>query len=904
MSNLSYIKNLRFFNKKGELLDLEYNEDLNLLTGKVYLPEVSVGLIENETIYVLEEFQTSSNEILYDIPSLGKRMRCYFQNKKFYRFFTVDNPYEETPYINTLNEIEKDLYYNRPNLTYDSSKNCGFINEKYSSNFSSKPIRFDIALRSREEGTIEDRLIVEIDGEIIAEIIFHCECIGEDDRFVNKLADFGEYIQENEEYIFRNSDIKEELPDYNLLNKKRKEFLIELHNIKPYFSSYKGIINILNLFDYSDLKLKEYWYDMANKKMFSEDINLYEEKQLENPLNYNPNYQKTTFFGLFYEFNKVVEEQYTEDGLPLVKDNFLFSNEEILIKLFGLKEWIHDREIGGVCTIIDIVGEWVFYNKYNINFWFDDVQVEGTVNGTEPKFSVDKNIAYIEDLRPLLKDWNACELPREENLLPSCLLGNFNKCHTGWFGNLKYGLDNPIGHDEPNIPVGAIINLKDTTFDISWDKLRTQWRNTTHENTTYNITWNNAGHFQFYEIEWIVRHENPKYKDFLINEIGSIEKYRNIQVILPYSGTYSVTLILHKYNNEQCKLTKHSIIEVRTKNADFLSYFRFIDKDLQKYETCNLKWGDVNSHFGNAVYDNRKYTVDEAKIKYMTSTLNEYRPIHLFKDDYMRYNSLKYESLENITWSQYSYHSWEDLIYNKMYLSKFIIKKFVKGGTIQINNDIFVIKDDINENEYEKLCRLIENWEKNPSQSFHDYKFTARRHKEGRRIFIECVSKFAQDKRDIIGCSDNISISGYISLRKWKELKGEENCWKNIPLTWGNARQMYDVRSRDFAFTMENSRIYSDYFDCPILTPIFFTIDNSEMVGKTKCTWTLVRESTGEIVVELNGMNYFCYTFIDPDQYSLSVLIEDTNGNQKLVSKNKIINIYDTNDFKALEYAK
>lgn len=899
MFDIAKIKNLRFFNKEGNLIDTSYDEKLNLLQSNVYLPSVSVNLIENETIYILEEIYSKKSEgdveIDYDTPRIGKSIRLYFHKNK-YKFFTVNSPFDEYPLISQ--EIEQ-CFYPSDNNSLDSIDDKHVINE---SQKIGDPFKANVMIKSKDEGAISDILIIEIDGEIVAEITFHCECVGEDERFTKKLADFGEYIAENEEYIFRNSDISEVLPNHDTLNKKRKEFLIELHNIKPYFSSYKGIINILNLFDYSDLKLKEYWYDVRANKMFPEIINLYEEKQLDNPLNYNPNYKKTTFFGLFYDYNKVLEGHYTEDGLPIVVDNFLFSNDEILIKLFGLKSWLSDREIGGVCTIIDIIGEFVYFNKYNINFWLDNIEFSTKKYGAQPKFEVENSLIYIEDLRPYMEDWNKCELPRKDALLPSCVISNFRNCHVGWFSNSRYGMDNPVGHDEPRIPIGAMATITDHTFLTKWSDCTTKWGKTSHENTTYNIKWNNIGYYQYFDIEWEITHESRP--EFKINERGDIGKYKEIKCVLPYSGFYNVSLILHKYNNEPCRITRVNAIEVRTKEADFLSYFRFINQTLQSYEKCDVEWGNVNSHFAGTIHDNAKYTVDENKIKYVTSTLNEYRSINLFNDDLMRYDSLKYDSLDNITWDQYEYHTWGNLVYNKMHLSKFIIKKFFSGSTIQINKDFFKIKDSVNINEHNRLCEILSTWSKNPSVDFQSYSFKTRKNPLKDISYIECVSKFIRPERDIIGCSEGIEISGYKSLNTWQDFHGKDDIWSKIGLLWENTKNVCSVESHDYPFSQENIRIYSDYFDCPILTPVFFTIDNSEMVGKSKCKWTLLNAKTEEIVVELKNCLYFCYTFIKKGQFSLSVEIEDSNGNLKIVKKNKIINIYDTKEFKILENAK
>jgi hypothetical protein len=46
-------------------------------------------------------------------------------------------------------------------------------------------------------------------------------------------------ISPSEYKVFRQSDISEILPDYELINNKRVELLVEGRNIKPFIGTYK-----------------------------------------------------------------------------------------------------------------------------------------------------------------------------------------------------------------------------------------------------------------------------------------------------------------------------------------------------------------------------------------------------------------------------------------------------------------------------------------------------------------------------------------------------------------------------------------------------------------------------------------------------------------------------------------
>lgn len=905
MLDASKLRNFLLFDSKGRQINLLYDKRQNLMRGTVYLPEVSVGLIESITIHLVERIIVNGQERLLD-PRCTSTVHLELDRSGDYSLFVVDNPYEASPEIKVLGDSVSDYTAGQIPSFLMSGDKSWYENDQYNvetANATSvvqSTMQVNCMLRPTTAGVHGNALSVYLrrnydDGktpttepttECIIQLDLYCEAVGEDERLVKRLADFGEYISDKEEYIFRNSDINEDNPDYKALNLKRKEFLIELHNIKPYLSSYKGIVNILNLFDYPDLNLKEYWLDTTSGRMFTEDVNNYERQQLHSSAVYNRHYKKTTFFGLFYQFNVVEEDSYDEDGLPILRDNFLFSNEEIIIKLFGLKQWIKDREIGGISSIIDIVGEWTFFNKYSVNQWTDSYEYEIIDETTKiPTFTVGKSIAYIEDLRPRLENWNSCRLPRHKKISEKTYLDDYNTCKIGWFGHSQYELDNARGHDEPGIPVGAIIPVTNTTFDLRFKEARVQYRALTNTSTTYDIRWNNLASFDQYEVEWAIKHVSSQWS---MSKVTAVTE-RIVEFTVPYVGYYSITLQLRSYGNQSNRLTKHSIIEVKTREPDFLCYYRFIDQALQRYGTNALPFKNVHTSWGSVVYDNQKYTVDEAKIKYCTTTLAEYRRLHALRDPHVRFDGLQYKTLNNIQWSQYMYHTWENLLYRHVRLSKFIIKSFSAGGWLSVNNDQLVLPSNLNECEYSRVVDLL-------SYAFPYYQFIVRHYADNK--FIECISKQSRPHADVV-CAAGIDVDCNHTLDKTRPLP---LYLKDYAPIIKDAESVILPRSTEYPFTMENVRIYHDWCDCPVLTPVFFTIDNCAMVGKTRCTWTLRLNDT--VVVQLSDSNYFCYYFTSPGQYSLSLTIIDTNGNSRTITKERLINVHSSNKFKQLEYAK
>ena len=78
-------ENLKFFDSQSNDLNMSYDSTSEKWTGTIYLPEVSTGLFETSTIYILEEVEAvcsktiiiSSGKVL-----LNKETKDILKNKK------------------------------------------------------------------------------------------------------------------------------------------------------------------------------------------------------------------------------------------------------------------------------------------------------------------------------------------------------------------------------------------------------------------------------------------------------------------------------------------------------------------------------------------------------------------------------------------------------------------------------------------------------------------------------------------------------------------------------------------------------------------------------------------------------------------------------------------------------
>lgn len=191
--------------------------------------------------------------------------------------------------------------------------------------------------------------------ETIGQFVIYGETEAEDERLEANMKMIGVSLMEEDEFIFKSSDVNEMGIDYRLLNRKRKEMMNVYPEIYNYIGSYKAILNAINFFGYTDLMLIEYY------KNIDEDSTLYgklkrvvipdvldrdvEGYSYSEDLSKRIGYRKTNLMNLTYRI--------TDDEGNNVN---LYSLDEVQYKLVGLKKWLRKWVIPVNSNIRDITG--------------------------------------------------------------------------------------------------------------------------------------------------------------------------------------------------------------------------------------------------------------------------------------------------------------------------------------------------------------------------------------------------------------------------------------------------------------------------------------------------------------------------------------------------------------------
>jgi len=431
--------------------------------GSIFFDPVSAGLYENEQIFILQEFKDSGTGLNFvGFPHTGATgasgsamWRSRWENDSY---GDVDVSNVIFTYQITENDPElggDPTITNYQNIVFPIIKNQAdtYLNGYVSTPEGSTPSRalqVNVAINAPEQGAevYERKLIIEDitsgNPSKVAEIDFYGQIVGSDERLDVLTRNLGRAFVNEDSRILRNHDPSEPLPDYIEINEKRKELMVAGEDIFPYIGSYKGLIGALKFFGYQDLRIKEYWlnlnYQRVNLSPLQENqifLDNYNNTKTPNQTvliadvldnentgkyrleqTYGPNddgeyvldvssentlvpsrtYKKTSLFGLYYDIN-TTSTQTDPYGYPVTPEAFTFTQEEVLVKLFALKERLKESYLPLNARIIDITGEGVYYNVFNTKAWTDTVERDEVDSGNNINFIANPDFGFLEDLR-------------------------------------------------------------------------------------------------------------------------------------------------------------------------------------------------------------------------------------------------------------------------------------------------------------------------------------------------------------------------------------------------------------------------------------------------------------------------------------------------------------------------
>lgn len=742
MAATKYFENLRFFDKHGNPCSFTYDAVNDYWTGKLFFPRVSVSLYENQHIFILEKviINNSPGGEDYTFPVLANQTSPTAEDWKtrwetdesedqiFTYVIVEDN--DGNPYIQPFEEIQ----YANTAVPYtfaspDTTKVISAAN--------STPLKINIAFTSNDEDIYERTLIIEDlsspTPRIVAKIDFYGETVAEDERFRLLLENFGRTFNHMDELMLSNSDIKEPLPNWINTNNKRKELLLTGEEIYPYVGAYKGLINVVKFFGYQDLRIKEYWLNIDEK---SENYNKLLQYQLtglfkdeydpllRNPLIPSTVYKKTSMFGLFYDIT-VATGDVDEFGTPTTMNESMFTNEEVLVKLFALKKKLSEEFLPLNAKIVDIVGEGIYFERFGIRTWNDPLHNFTVKLADVLDFTSNIPVGYIRDLRKfhIKKFPNGMDLPLERftntvnpyttgQAYPASSIPSFIASINAYYEELKtfpfpyHGEKQEYRGDEPGIVAGCPIILTAKVIAFTWDDMDMKWddlsfQNNTSPAPTYTIyTWDTIDFSNYYEVEWTI--EKPAPLGYSFKFRGKIQDYYRLPHFLPYSGTYKVTLRMYDLYNTESIQIKEDLVVVHDRELELAGFCRFRNFDDYSWDGTSNDWNDLGGstwHFPIEGISAQDSPIHEKLLNWARYKNQE--DMQVFNEDLGLYEDLitstnpKSQRIgtRNLDWANLDlpwnemYHStWDMYDYHGEFLGGFRIFDPSYGDTVQIDD--------------------------------------------------------------------------------------------------------------------------------------------------------------------------------------------------------------------------
>lgn len=478
----------------------------------MFITQDNIQLVNNSIITFPDtsELLTNSYNIFYVSDQLLSSIDCEFKNvaehnKSFY-FYNVNG--QDITTINSLsiNDIEYFEY---------ASKYIYKINMLFVPNGNGTRINQHIFNHINE-------LSISIDSK---EYLFSISGASEEESPKLKIAlqNYKQQLTDDYYTAFKESKLnQEEVPkDQVLLNKKRKEFLLELFNIVGFVGSYKSLLNALDFFGWGDLlELQEYWKSKNTSEYKLTNINNEVVNHLDKSL---AGFRKSNQMALVYKINEI--DGYDEDGLPYFI-NVLTNTDEILSKLYALKRILENDFMPLNTKIVDIVGD--FNSVIGLEFitWLNDSTLTNSrLNssiGYPVEASIESKSVHIQNHEVLIDRWLYEPDSNDENLE---LIGNPNN---SIFNQQYFYVEQEVNED--------------TIFaDFDW---ATRYYSNDFGLIKINLAYDTSQYYKF-------KYQLLDMDDNILLESAQLENdklYNNTLYIgVSNQGTYKVNIIVYDY---------------------------------------------------------------------------------------------------------------------------------------------------------------------------------------------------------------------------------------------------------------------------------------------------------------------------------------------------------------------
>lgn len=910
---------LRFFDSESNSLNLVYNSDRELWEGNCYLPEVSTGLYETLTIYILEEVKGQLGNTKYITPISENTGVSRFNFKFISGYdFSEDIFLYGSKEVNSRQEIEILEEFNADLL--DSSTSTGVNPDGFKtigSNIPLIPIKCNVALMSeRDHYHTRVLSITEIDSlgneNAIANIRIYGETVEEDERLEVLLSNIGMTLTPEDYLILRDSNINEISPDWILLNQKRKELLLEASQIKPFIGTYKALLRAIDFFGYDKLTLNEYWLNVNEQSENfgklkavavpgQENVGFLANKNNGSTLP-NSNHKKTSRFSIAYRLN-APDGKVDEWDIPTTIETSDYTPDEVLIKLYGLKRKLQKDFLPLQAKIVDITGEADYFAQFNTNVWNNQHSIKVQEAGNNISFNVfpkNKQL-YIEDLRKV--DWRlkgaGQDFTNISNTLRAEFVESITNFHNGYY-NTNMSTFNTLG----GIPIGCPVVLTADSFIDSWDSAEFTF-NDANNTGNHMMTWEEWYKRGMYEIEWVITGPNG-YKETYYGPIGYYDslgvfhqQYQQVPLVLPYTGKYTIEMAVLDLYNVRSSFKSVDHIEVKSKGVEV---YAITQRTLPKlnWENYKYNWNIVGSDWDTSAENTTD--VDNAIASYYL-TLDRLNYIHDSEDGSEFSTVRRYEDPSTTTgfsetpgpyqWKELRKHEWNDganISWDMMRVGGDINSSF-KMDLLQSNgysNGTIVIDqvDPVTNMTMNDTYTIISTYPTNPAD------LTAWANIENELNGLNPNDNPILSKFNFNVVYSDTNNDGIDDDAKWilavAEVPSRTHDFKTVDFfTSSDGRILPDsiVHFTSYNPDYSDLQIIDSHKEIHMLNHLTFSYDITKMPGIVSQEWKLKNRSQNIEDIYYNN-TWLTYLFSTKGEYEIELELTDVNGNKNKTNKN------------------
>ena len=914
-------KNLRFFDSESNDLNLLYNSTTNIWEGICYLPNVSVGLYETLTIYILEEVVGPLGNTKFVTPISENTGTSTFKFEFFSGYdFSEDIFLYSAKNNNGQLEIQKDKVQRYTLLDSGSSTGVDQNGVKIiNSTLPLNPIKCNVALMSTEDN-FHTRLldITEVDESgvetLVATIRIYGETEEEDERLSVLLSNIGMTLSPEDYMILKDSDIKELSPDWLLLNQKRKELLLQASTIKPFIGTYKAILNAIDFFGYSNLTLKEYWLNINEQSENfgklkavavpnQETVGFLADKSKSQELP-SSNLKKTSRFSLVYRLNEP-DGNVDEWDIPTVKESTDYSPDEVLIKLYGLKNKLQKNFLPLQAKIVDITGEGDYFSQFNLNVWNNQHSIKVQNAGQNVDFSrfPKERQLFIEDLRKV--DYRLTGIFQDFNFLTDTDREEITESIQNFY-NGYYNEDLSTFNTLAGIPIGCPVVLNAESFIDSWDSAEFSFMDA-EDTGNHMLNWNNWWKQGIYEMEWTVSGPNGYLKTFR-GGVGYTDnsgvfhpEYQQFPIVLPFSGKYSVELAIYDLYNVRSSHREPDYFEVKNKNVEVYGLFQRMlpklnsDQYKYSYDTAgsDWDWSRENTTTVDSIIATYYLTLDRANYVHDSQDGEEFSTVRRYVDastttgfnetpgpyQWKELRTHVWNDGEKVNWdmmrvgadinSSFKFDVRQDMGYSNQF-PKMFIKQIDPVTNIEIN-DTYTITST-----YPTSSLDLAAWTNvaNELSSLN-------------AVDHPLFSKFNFNPVLVDNDGDGIEDECTFILAVSEEPSRTHDFFSvgfNHP-TGGEIVPGSEVHFTSYNPDYNDICIVDTHMEVDMLNHVTFSYDITNMPGIISQKWKLKNNSQNSDDIYYNN-TWLTYLFKHKGDYSIELELTDVNGNKNTINKN------------------